>query len=1160
MVLLNPKQGIDFTDYIAERTRNFTGREWVFEKIHNWLSDLNSSRYFLLTGEPGSGKTALAARLTQISQGSVSLSIPLSHLKKDFLNAIHFCSANDSRRTNPKIFSESIALQLAALPEYALALQDTGEKQVNINATLNVQSAFDSVLQAVVINNLTLAGLNSQEEFDQAIVEPLHTIYNNGFMKPITILIDSLDESLLHEGKTKIANLLARLKYLPLQVRFILTTRTEEEIINLFQKSSLEIVSLTEGNGLIYSREDVKSHIVRMFDKMPRIAEKLNPELPKAFFINAISHKSDGNFLYVSNLLLMLAEESEINQASLEGLPDGIDGFYTEFLQRLINRTSWSDWEEHYAPILGTLAVAQEPLSRDLLAKFLGKRSSSQLLTPLRNIRQFLDSDESLPPSQRIYSIYHRSFTDFLLNEDRAESYWCEEIEQHERITHHYLSDQQPWHTRLSSDLYLWKYLAYHLSRAERNTQLGQLLLDLDWLQSKLNSTDTTSVLSDYGYLPNDTNLQLVRNAIQLSAHILVENKAQLSEQLLGRLLSYAAPEITELLTQARQRKGCYWLRPLISSLVSPGEPLLRTLTGHSREVNGVAVLPNKSLVISASTDRTLKVWNLMDGSELCSLGTHDGEVTSVAVTLDGQHAVSGSADRTLKIWDLAGGTLQRTLEGHGAVVTSVAVTPDGQHAISGSADCTLKIWDLAGGTLQRTLEGHNAVVTSVAVTPDGQHAVSGSADCTLKIWDLASGTLQRTLEGHGAVVTSVAVTPDGQHAVSASNDHTLKIWNLTSNSAPLTLEGHADRVWAVAVTPDGQRAISGSTDETLKIWNLTIGAEECTLQGHTREIYAVTVVPDQQQVISASWDRTLKVWNLRKPLNRVFLHNHTDGITKVRASKNGQLAVTVSLDKTIKIWDLSTRSVKQTLRGHPSPLWATAIAPSGHFVVSASVDGTIRLWDLANESTVLDFRGHTDAINSVAILPDEQYAISASWDRTLKIWNLASGTNELTLQGHTSAINAVAVSANGQRAISASADGTLRVWNLMNAEVIYTLTHSGEVTSVSTTPDGQTAISSSNDSSIKVWDLNTGICRFTLQEHKDGVNGVSLTSDAPYFVSCSHDCKLTLWDLMSGNSIASFTGDSSFWDCTAFANSSGVTLLAGDAMGKLHILHLESP
>jgi WD40 repeat protein len=66
-----------------------------------------------------------------------------------------------------------------------------------------------------------------------------------------------------------------------------------------------------------------------------------------------------------------------------------------------------------------------------------------------------------------------------------------------------------------------------------------------------------------------------------------------------------------------------------------------------------------------------------------------------VVVTPDGQRAVSASYDRTRKVWDLASGRELQTLTGHTDGVTAVAVTPDGQRAVSASVDQTLKVWEL---------------------------------------------------------------------------------------------------------------------------------------------------------------------------------------------------------------------------------------------------------------------------------------------------------------------------------------------------------------------------------------------------------------------------------------------------------------------------------
>ena len=152
---------------------------------------------------------------------------------------------------------------------------------------------------------------------------------------------------------------------------------------------------------------------------------------------------------------------------------------------------------------------------------------------------------------------------------------------------------------------------------------------------------------------------------------------------------------IARLREQIAARSGD-WLRPLTASLTPPGGLLDRTLEGHTRQVNAVAVTADGRQAVSASNDLTLKVWDLRTGKDLLTLEGHTGFVTAVAVTADGRQAVSASFNGTLKVWDLRTGKTLYTLEGHAS--SAVAVTADGSHAVFASDDETLKVWDLRTG------------------------------------------------------------------------------------------------------------------------------------------------------------------------------------------------------------------------------------------------------------------------------------------------------------------------------------------------------------------------------------------------------------------------------------------------------------------------------
>jgi WD40 repeat protein len=269
-----------------------------------------------------------------------------------------------------------------------------------------------------------------------------------------------------------------------------------------------------------------------------------------------------------------------------------------------------------------------------------------------------------------------------------------------------------------------------------------------------------------------------------------------------------------------------------------PRSALVRTLAGHSCGVRCVAVTPDGKLAVSGSgllpvssgtPDNSVRVWDLASGRCLRTLTGHSAPVQGVALTADGRVAVSGGDDNAVLVWDLAGGRCLRRLDGHANWVRCVALTPDGRAAVAGggmrlAGHDNLRVWDLEAGRCVRALEGHRDSVGAVAVTPDGRGAVSGSLDRTVRVWDLATGECHRLLGEHAETVAGVAVTPDGRAAVSAGFDRTVRVWDLAGGQCLRTLEGHAGRVQGVSLTPDGRTAVSGGDDKTLRAWDLATG------------------------------------------------------------------------------------------------------------------------------------------------------------------------------------------------------------------------------------------------------------------------------------------------------------------------------------------------
>jgi WD40 repeat protein len=305
-------------------------------------------------------------------------------------------------------------------------------------------------------------------------------------------------------------------------------------------------------------------------------------------------------------------------------------------------------------------------------------------------------------------------------------------------------------------------------------------------------------------------------------------------------------------------------ISPVNRNSISNNWTLVKTLQGHSKRVDSVALSGDGKTLASISGDnRIIKIWNVATGQDIRTLKGDSSSVDSVAFSQDGKTLAIGHGDKTIKIWNLATGQQIHTLTGHSGTVISVAFSPNGKILAGASYDKTIKIWNVATGEEVHTLKGDSSSVDSIAFSPDAKTLASGG-DATIKIWNVATGQQIRTLQGHVSKVYSVAFSPDGKTLASGSYDNTIKIWNVASGQQTLTLQGnHPGWIRSLTFSPDGKTLASGSGNATIKIWNVATGQEIRTLQGHISEIRSVTFSRDGKTLASGSADTTIKIWRL---------------------------------------------------------------------------------------------------------------------------------------------------------------------------------------------------------------------------------------------------------------------------------------------------------
>ncbi|KAM7140728.1 NACHT domain- and WD repeat-containing protein 1 isoform 4-T4 [Molossus nigricans] len=759
------------------------------------------------------------------------------------------------------------------------------------------------------------------------------------------------------------------------------------------------------------------------------------------------------------------------------------------------------------------------------------------------------------------------------------------------------VAPQPLWFSDTVANLRKLKELPYHLLHSGRIQELKQEVLgNMNWISCRGISGGIESLLDDFDLCaPHVDCLEvgLVREALQLcrpAVELRGMERSILYTEILARLHFFATshPALVGQLCQQAQS----WFRecphpvlvPLGGFLQPPGGPLLVTLTGCHKGITAMAWSLEEKLLVVGTQDGIVAVWDMEEQQVIHILTGHTGEVRCVKVFAKGTQAISASKDRTLRLWNLLSGQEKFTIWDGGSkdptesqswslhvdeakkVVYSASSSKVSAwnletaelvfHILRDTSDpwiCTavlasratlltvsegsvLSLWSSATGKVQgkQHLSGikEETPTCGVLVQKPGQMVIGFSKGSISLVSSEGDSLMEKLPEAVGFLVVS-----EDESLLAAGFGRSVRIFLADSQRfhrfMATDLE-HEDTVETAVFGPENNLIVTGSRDALIQVWSLS---EQGTLLDILEGVGAPVSLLAQSGALVASASQqssSFKVWDLthiQKPrVSAPFLDR--TGLTAM--SHNGSYIYFPKIgDKNkVIIWDLAEGEEQDAL-DTSSEVRCLEVAEQAKLLFTGLISGIVLVFPLNSRQdvTCIPPPEARKAVNCMALSKGEE-CLAIAYDNIVLVLDIINpGDPCPVIDGpiytfYTQlpvTISSVAVLAD-YRVIYGMTNGDLFLYECANSKVFPLEAHGSRVTCVEVSHKEQLAVSGSEEALLCLWDLQACKWKFEMSytnSYCRGVQCACFSKDDKYVYAGLRDRSIIVWSVLDGTLLA---------------------------------------
>ncbi|KIL57153.1 hypothetical protein M378DRAFT_16425 [Amanita muscaria Koide BX008] len=1118
-----PRAEAVFDDYQTKKKSGpcFEGtRVALLREMAEWVTGLNESRMYVLSGLAGIGKSTVAYT---VASRAASLNL---------LGASFFFSRDESDRKNAKKFFTTIAYQLCVYKEtFAKAIGDVLQTH---RGSVAITKDPEEQLQALIVNPLQSIGQSR--------------------VRPILVVVDALDECDEEDALSVLTGLKQLVRALP-SFKVILTTRPQPHLDRFFG---------SQDGHKIFHLQDIEDKVVdddiRLYLNHRLSPEKVQERLPTSQWcasdkeLDALVGAAGRLFIIASTVVKIILDKVASNPADqMQRLLDtfaqdrmpfkDLNEFYTVILRNVVPPDCDVNIVNRYQSVVGAIIFVQHPLPVTTLAHLIDV-SVDDIRVVLVNLRSvILLGDDDIP------RIYHKSFPDYI-----TDSKLCQDIKL--RI------DPMMRHTQIT--IRCFQIMDKHLKRnilgfgdparfmSNEDGLKADGITD-EQIQEKIpqqlryacaywvNHLEVTNMEDEA--LTNGLERFAYKHMLYWLEVLSLIGKLDSAHRVVGavlKLLMSTSSDLHQLLSDALHFISKFYEIIKRSALHTYYSALPFTPTNSLLYHRYIKEAEHNICSVEGGPEK----W---DGFVVANL-RHEEYVEVIKFSLDSTLFLScfnGYVDEgirkqgKLKIWDAATGTPISTIPGDRFAVANDFST------VASSQDNIATLYDMKGspsGTMFTT----SSKIKRLALSSESSRFAAELSDRTVWLWDSGNAELiDRFDDGSRSWYGTLLQFSSTGAKLAYSSAIGIKLRDGISGRFITDLRCGPRREFKFS--GDGSRIASRLEDGLTLLWNTESGEliDAATTAVHCR---CMAISANGSLLATADLDRVTLWSENRDHLTKIKVLEVDAFVESMAFSLDNILALTTSSET--KLYNVNTNSFIHTFTlGGTDRIIPPAFSPDCTRLAVGDRDGDVNLWDIRGiDTSSPPSKGNATAVTALTLSRDCSRLACGFLDGTVELWETSPTKRRIDplvlrlkmekfffrifrqSRRHTEPVRALGFDPAGRLFASGSDDRTIKLWNGVNGVLRGTIKVPGRLQAVAlsnsvlvATWKGWGRRGRDDHGGVTLWSLDTRRIIHTLKKSNDMAFKVSIAENSTLIAVCLRRSHVTLFDAVNRTTIRTF-------------------------------------